>query len=86
MADLTRKLSNFRYHGNKGDPIKNLNSTIKSAVPDHPLFGANSATLAFVQAELWPILVENGRNFKNQYLKEYLIDLHQTTIRTGPCQ
>ena len=48
------------------------------------LFGANSATLAFVQAELWPILVENGRNFKIQYLKEYLTDLHQTSIRTGP--
>jgi len=48
------------------------------------MFGANSAALAFVQAELWPIWVENGQNFKNQYLKEYLTDLHQTSIRTGP--
>ena len=68
----------------QGQPNENLNSTIKSAVPDNPLFGANSAALAFVQAELWPIWVENGRNFKIQYLKEYLTDLHQTSIRTGP--
>ena len=47
-------------------------------------FGANSAVLAFVQAELWPIWVENGRNLKIQYLEEYLTDLHQTSIRTGP--
>jgi len=55
MADLGRKWLNFRYHGNKGRPNENLNSTIKSAVHDNPLFGANSAAVAFVQAELWPI-------------------------------
>jgi len=48
------------------------------------MFGANSAVLAFVQDELGPIWVENGRNFKNQYLKDYSTDLHQTSIRTGP--
>jgi len=85
MEDLGRKWSNFRYHGNKGRPNENVKSTVKSAVPENPLFGANSAALAFVQAELWPIWIENGRNFKNQYLKEYLTDLHQTSIRTGPC-
>ena len=79
MADLGRKWSNFRYHGNKGRPSENLNRTINSAVHENPLFGAHSAALAFVQAELWPIWVENGRNFKNQYLKEYLTDLHQTS-------
>ena len=84
MADMGRKWSKFRYHGNKGGPNENLNSTIKSAVHENPLFCANSAALAFVQAQLWPILVENGRNFKNQYLKEYLTDFHQTSIRTGP--
>ena len=84
MADLGRKWSNFRHHDNKGRPNKNLNSTIKSAVPDNPRFCANSAALAFVQAELWSIWVENGRNFKNQYLKEYLTDLYQTSIHTGP--
>jgi len=63
--------------------VENFNGTITSAVPENPLFGANSAALAFVQAELWPILVENGRNLKNQYLKEYLTDLHQTSTRTG---
>jgi len=84
MADLGRKWSNFRDHGNKGRPNENLNSSNKSAVPENPLFGANSAALAFVQAELWPIWVVNGRDFKNQYLKEYLTDLHQTSIRTGP--
>jgi len=47
MADLGRKLSNFRYHGNKGRPNENVNSTIKSAVPENPLFGANAAALAF---------------------------------------
>jgi len=83
MADFGRKRSNFRYHSNKGRPNENLNSTIKSALPENPLFGANSAALAFVQAQLWPILVENGRKFKNQYLKEYLTDLHQTSIRTA---
>ena len=83
MADLGRKWSNFRYHDNKSRPNENLNSTIQSAVPENPLFCANSAALAFVKAELWPIWVENGRNFKNQYLKEYLTDLHQFTIRTG---
>ena len=45
------------------DPM-NLNSTNKSAVPENPLFGANPAALAFVQAELWPIWVKNGQNFK----------------------
>jgi len=84
MADLGRKWSNFRCHGNMGRSNKNLNGNINSAVPKNPLFGANSAALAFVQAELWPIWVENGRNFTNQYLKEYLTDLHQTSIRTGP--
>ena len=84
MADFVRKWPNFCYHGNKGQPRENLEGTIKSAVPENPLFGENSAALAFVQAELWPIWVENGRNFKNQYLKEYLIDLHQTSICTGP--
>jgi len=67
-----------------GRSNKNLNSTIKSAVREKPLFGANSAALAFVQAELWPIWVENGRNFTNQYLKEYLTDLHQTSTCTDP--
>jgi len=52
-------------------------------VPENPLFGANAAALAFVQAELWPVLVENGRKFKIQYLKEYLTNLYQTSIRTG---
>ena len=84
MADFGRKWSNFRYRVNKGRPNENLNSTIKSAVPENPVFGANSAALALVQAELWPIWVENGRNFRNQYLKDYLTDLHQTFIRTGP--
>jgi len=51
---------------------------IISSVRKNPLFAANSAALAFVQHELWPIWVENGRNFKNQYLEEYLADLHQT--------
>jgi len=84
MADLGRKWSNVRDHGNKGRPSENLNSIIKSAVPENPCFGANSAALAFVQAELWLIWVENGWNFKNQYLEEYLTDLHQTSICTGP--
>jgi len=84
MADMGRKWSNFCYHDNKGRPNENFKSTIKSAVPENPQFGANSAALAFVQAELWPILVENGRIFKNQYLKEYLTDLRQTSICTGP--
>jgi len=84
MADLGRKWSKFGYHGNKGRPNENLNSTIKSAVPENPLFGANSAAPAFAQAELWTIWVENNRNFKNQYLKENLTDLPQTAIRTGP--
>jgi len=78
------KWSNFRYHGNKGRSNEKLNSTIKSAVPEKPLFVANSAAVAFVQADLWTIWVENGRKFKNQYLKEYLTDLHPTSIRTGP--
>jgi len=123
MADLGQKWSNFRYHDNKGWCSENLNSTIKLAVPDNPLFGANSAApalvqaqllliwvengrifvtmatrvgpgkiwiaplngpssktpfgansaaLSFVQAELWPIWVENGQKFKIQYRKEYL--------------
>ena len=83
-ADFVRKEPHFRYHGNNRRSRKNLNSTVKSAVPEKPLFSANSASLAFVQAELWPICVENGRNFEIQYLKEYLTDLHQTSIRTGP--
>ena len=70
----------------QGSTNENLDSTFKSAVPENPLFGANSTALAFVQAELWPIWVENGRNFKNQYLKEYLTDLHQTSIHTGTYQ
>ena len=65
MADFGRKWSNFRYHGKTGRPNENVNGTIKSAVPENPMFGANSAALAFVQAQLWPIWVENGRNFKN---------------------
>jgi len=64
--------------------MENLNGTIKSAVPKNPLFGANSEALAFLQAELRPIWVENGRNFKIQYLNEYLTNLQQTSIRTGP--
>ena len=55
MANLGRKWLNFGYHGNKGRPNENMNSAIKSAVPENPLFGANSAALAFVQAELWKI-------------------------------
>ena len=47
MADLYRKWSNFREHGNKGRPNENLNSTIKSAVVENSLFGANSAALAW---------------------------------------
>ena len=51
-------------------------------------FGANSVALAFVQAELWPNWVENGRNFKIQYFKEYLTNIQHTIIiitpRTGP--
>jgi len=43
--------------------MENLNGTINSAVPKKTLFAANSAALAFVQAELWPIWVKNGRNF-----------------------
>ena len=61
MADLGRKWSEFRYHGNKVRPIENRNSTIKSAVHENPLFGANSAALALVQAALLLIWVENGR-------------------------
>ena len=38
---------------------ENLNGTINSAIPENPVFGANSAALTFVQAELWPIWVEN---------------------------
>jgi len=68
----------------KSWPREYLNGTINFAVPKNPLFGANPAALAFVQAELWPIWVENGRNFKIQYLEEYLTNLHQTSIRTGP--
>jgi len=64
--------------------MENLNGTITSSVPENPMFGANSAALAFVQAELWPIWLENGRNFKIQYLTEYLTNLHQTSIRTDP--
>jgi len=41
----------------------NFVGTNKSAVPKNPLFGANSGAVAFVQAELWPIWVENGRLF-----------------------
>ena len=42
---------------------ENLNSTIKLADPDNPLFGANSAALALVQAQLLLIWIENGRIF-----------------------
>jgi len=40
-----------------------LNGTIKSAVPENPLFDANSAAVVFAQADLWPILGENSPNF-----------------------
>jgi len=43
--------------------MENLNGTITSAVPENPLFGANSAALAFIQAELWQILCENSPIF-----------------------
>jgi len=36
-----------------------LNGTVKSAFPENHMFGTNLAALAFVQAELWPILCEN---------------------------
>jgi len=63
MANLGRKWSNSRYRGSKGRSRENLNSTIKLAVSENPMFGANSAALAFVQDELGPIWVENGRIF-----------------------
>jgi len=62
-ADFVRKLPYFRCHGNKGRCSENLNSTIKLAVPDNPLFGANSTALALVQAQLLLIWVENGGIF-----------------------
>jgi len=43
--------------------MENLNGTIKSAVLENPMFGANSGALAFVQAELYPILCENSPIF-----------------------
>jgi len=83
MPGFMWKYPNFCYHGNKGRPTENLNGTIKSAVPENLLFVANSAALAFVQDELGPIWVESGRNFKNQYLKEYLTNLQHTSLHTG---
>ena len=54
-ADLGRKWSNFRYHGNKGRPNENLNSTIKSAVPENPVWcklGGCSICTSRVMADL----------------------------------
>ena len=40
MADFVQKKQpNFRSHGNKGLSRENVNSTIKSAVPENPMFG-----------------------------------------------
>jgi len=36
---------------------------MKSAIPENPLFGANSAALAFIQAKLSLILCENSQLF-----------------------
>jgi len=72
-----RILRKFCYHGNKDRPTENLNGTIKSAVPENPLFDANSAAVVFVQAELWPILGENSPNFVT---KASGVDIHT------PCQ
>jgi len=41
------KIANFYYHGNKDRPTENLNGTINSAVPENPLFGANSVALVY---------------------------------------
>jgi len=42
--------------------MENLNGTITSAVPENPLFGANSA-MAFIQTELRQILYRVARYF-----------------------
>jgi len=64
MADFVQKKQpNFRSHGNKGLSRENVNSTIKSAVPENPMFGANSAALVFLQTELCPVLCENSPIF-----------------------
>ena len=36
-----------------------MHGTVYSAVPEKPVFDANSMAVAFVEAELWPILYEN---------------------------
>jgi len=47
----------------RAGPGENFIGTIKSAVPENHVLGANSAALTFVQAELWPIWVENSPIF-----------------------
>ena len=37
--------------------MENLNGSIKSAVSENPMFGANSAAVVFVQAELFLVKI-----------------------------
>ena len=83
MADFVQKSRIFVTMVTRVSPGKNSMVPLHRPSPKTP-FVANSVALAFVQAELWPIWVENGQKFKIQYLKEYLTTLHQTSIRTGP--
>jgi len=63
MADVVQKLPKFCYRGNKDRPPENPNGSIKSAVSENPMFGAKSAAVVFVQAELCPISCENSPKF-----------------------
>jgi len=50
------------YHGNKGRSGVSLNDIIRSADPENPQFGANSAHVSSKVPELWLLEVAIGRN------------------------
>jgi len=47
IAIFVWKFPHFRYHGNRGSSDKNLNYTVKSAVPENPIWRKNLSDISY---------------------------------------
>ena len=56
IADFVLKIANFRCHGNKGLPERNVSGIVELDDPENHIIEPEITTLSYVQPNLWQIV------------------------------
>ena len=60
------KITNFRYHGNRGRSEQSLTNTLKLAIPENPLLGASITVISHMHMANFVLKIANFRYHGNR--------------------